>query len=62
MNRTLYRAVLTATTATCNAVAIGDIAEVTIIDRDSGATCAIAIHNSPSRPITSLDGASGTPK
>jgi hypothetical protein len=38
MNRTICLAALAAIAASCNALAVGDIAEVTIIDRDSGAT------------------------
>jgi len=38
MNRTLSLAVLAATTPNCSALAGRDIAEVTIIDRDSGAS------------------------
>ena len=38
MNRTICLAALAAMAASCNALAVGGIAEVTIIDRDSGAT------------------------
>jgi hypothetical protein len=38
MNRTICLAALAAMAANCNALAVGGIAEVTIIDRDSGAT------------------------
>jgi hypothetical protein len=40
MNRTICLAALAAMAASCNALAVGGIAEVTIIDRDSGATLA----------------------
>jgi hypothetical protein len=38
MNRTICLTALAAMAASCNALAVGGIAEVTIIDRDSGAT------------------------
>ena len=38
MNRTICLAALTAMVTSCNALAVGDITEVTIIDRDSGQT------------------------
>jgi hypothetical protein len=38
MNRTICLAALAAIVTSCNALAVGDITEVTIIDRDSGET------------------------
>ena len=38
MNRTICLAALAAIVTSCNALAVGDITEVTIIDRDSGQT------------------------